>query len=107
MWSDNNIAEVSCSLVSLILIENNLEFTSENFEKILKATNVKIENFWYCWFFTKFGGENIKTSNNSKSDNGLINSEKVGDNDEKFEKKETKIEKIQDSDEDMGFGLFD
>jgi ribosomal protein L12E/L44/L45/RPP1/RPP2 len=107
MWSENNIAEVSCSLVSLILLENKLEFTSENFEKILQATNVKIESLWYSWFFTKFIGEKVLTSNNSKSENELINSGKIGDDYEKFEKKEIKIEKIQESDEDMGFGLFD
>jgi ribosomal protein L12E/L44/L45/RPP1/RPP2 len=107
MWSDNNISEVSCSLVSLILLENNLEFTSENFEKILLATNVKIESFWYTCFFTKFMGEKIVTLNNSKSDNEPIKSDKADVDYEKIEKKETKIEKIQESDEDMGFGLFD
>ena len=106
MWDEKNFAEISCSLVSLILLENNLELSGENFEKILQATNIKIEIFWYSWFFTKItkvGGDKNIAPANLKSDENPTSDDKIKPDEEK----EDKSEKKEESDEDMGFGLFD
>ena len=103
MWDQTNLPEISCSLVSLILLENNIELSSENFQKIFKATNIKIESFWYSWFFTKVVGEKTTTLENLKSSDKLTNQDKI----EPAGEKEDKSEKKEESDEDMGFGLFD
>jgi len=101
MWDKNNYPEVACSLVALILLENDLPLSNENFEKIFKTTNVKVQKFWYSWFFSKVVEEKVNSS--SKIENVPENSQK-----EQVEKKETqKITEKEESDGDMGFGLFD
>jgi len=102
MWNINNKSEVACSLVSIILEENKVQFTNENFEKIFKITNLKIETHWYSWFFTKV----LK-----KTDNGLCEPEDPKpilhekNNQINNEKNVQTIK--EESEEDMGFGLFD
>jgi len=39
MWDKNSFPEVACSLVSIILIDNNIELSDEKFEMIFQATN--------------------------------------------------------------------
>jgi ribosomal protein L12E/L44/L45/RPP1/RPP2 len=110
MWNNKNSNEVACSLASLILLENDLKTSSENFEKIFKACNLNIETFWYSWFFSKLLKENnlidSKPIGIIKSTNGAHSIEKKSDNDSN-QKSEILVEKNDESEEDMGFGLFD
>jgi len=102
MWNINNKSEVACSLVSIILEENKVQFTNENFEKIFKVTNLKIETYWYSWFFTKV----LK-----KTDNGLYESEDpkpiLYEKNNQINNEENAQTIKEESEEDMGFGLFD
>lgn len=101
MWDKSNYPEVACSLVALILLENGLPLSNENFEKIFKTTNVKVQQFWYSWFFSKVVEEPVNSQTNT--DNVPEKSQK-----EQVEKKETQPTKEkEESDGDMGFGLFD
>lgn len=111
MWNKQNFSEVACSLASLILLENNIPLLDENFEKIFKITNLKVEIFWYSWFFSKLLTENnqvVTTSDNT----GIKTDSNQHSTREKSPESETKLNKIEkqekeESDEDMGFGLFD
>jgi len=101
MWNITNRSEVACSLVSIILEENKLQFSSQNFEKVFIVTNLKIETYWYSWFFTKVL-EKKEVSLYETKDTEPISNEK---SDEK--NSSVKKEDKEESDEDMGFGLFD
>jgi len=114
MWDKQNFSEVACSLASLILFENNIPLSDENFEKIFKITSVKVEIFWYSWFFSKLLVESNQIG--ATSDNtGTKTESKQNITREKSSESETKLNKIEkqeeeekeESDEDMGFGLFD
>jgi len=102
MWNNSNFPEVACSLVSIILIENNIELSNEKFEKIFQTTNLKIDQYWYSWFFNNTIKKSIDKSEIApeipeKNLNKNVNDE----NDQKT------IEEKEESDDDMGFGLFD
>jgi|Transcript_77412 ribosomal protein L12E/L44/L45/RPP1/RPP2 len=101
MWEIKNKSEVACSLVSIILEENKLQFSSQSFEKIFTVTNLKIETYWYSWFFTKVL-ENKETNLCDLKDNKPISTEQSVENNSSVNKEEN-----EESDEDMGFGLFD
>ena len=107
MWQKTNFPKVACSLASLILLENDLKLSEENFEKIFNSSSIKIEFFWFSWFFTKLVKENsqFNKQNDIAIDTTNINQEDKG------KKKEKEVEPIkerdEESDEDMGFGLFD
>jgi ribosomal protein L12E/L44/L45/RPP1/RPP2 len=107
MWEKTNFPKVACSLASLILLENDLKLSEENFEKIFNSSSVKVEAFWFSWFFTKLVKEN---SQFSKQNDIAIDTTCINQNDKK-KKIEKEIEPIkekdEESDEDMGFGLFD
>jgi ribosomal protein L12E/L44/L45/RPP1/RPP2 len=107
MWDKNNYAEVACSLASLIILENNIKLSDENFEKIFKSTNIKLEVFWYTWFFSKILIENnqseIKIENLPKIKEKALDSHNQNDNHKNKKLKED----TEDTEEDMGFGLFD
>ena len=107
MWEKTNFPKVACSLASLILLENDLKLSEENFEKIFNSSSVKVEAFWFSWFFTKL----VKEDNQfSKQNDIAIDTTGINQNDrkKKIEKEIEPIkEKDEESDEDMGFGLFD
>jgi len=107
MWDKNNYAEVACSLASLIILENNIKLSDENFEKIFKSTNIKLEVYWYTWFFSKILIENnqseIKIENIPKIKEKALDSHNQNDNHKIRKLKED----TEDTEEDMGFGLFD
>lgn len=101
MWEIKNKSEVACSLVSIILEENKLQFSNQSFEKIFTVTNLKIETYWYSWFFTKVH-ENKGTNLCHLKDNKPIATERSAENNSSVNREEN-----EESDEDMGFGLFD
>lgn len=107
MWEKTNFPRVACSLTSLILLENDLKLSEENFEKIFNSSSVKVEAFWFSWFFTKLVTEN---SQFSKQNDIAIDTTDIdqGDKGKKIEKEIEPIkERDDESDGDMGFGLFD
>lgn len=98
MWDKDSFPEVACSLVSIILIDNNIELSDEKFEMIFQATNLNVEHYWYSWFFTN----SIKKT----SEIPCKIKENLSCSPEKNEESSNKEAK-EESDEDMGFGLFD
>mmetsp|Transcript_19940 Transcript_19940/g.48339 ORF Transcript_19940/g.48339 Transcript_19940/m.48339 type:complete len:107 (+) Transcript_19940:2650-2970(+) len=106
MWNQNNKSEVACILAGIILNENKIKITDENLKKILNNLTIKIEKYWFFLF--------PKLSDKINFDEvlGISISEKTCGNletkikkEEKEEEKESILQK--DSEEDMGFGLFD
>jgi len=104
MWDNNNFPEVACSLVSIILMENNIELSNEKFEKVFQTTNLKIDQFWYSWFFTKTIKKSSDEPNNVRAIPEKIEKKTIDNNNNQEIKEDSDKE---DSDEDMGFGLFD
>merc|ERR1711970_156542 len=80
MWEKTNFPKVACSLASLILLENDLKLSEENFEKIFNSSSVKVEAFWFSWFFTKLVKED---SQFSKQNDIEIDSTGINHNDQK------------------------
>jgi len=62
MWDKNSFPEVACSLVSIILIDNNIELSDEKFEMIFQATNLNVEHYWYSWFFYEQYKKDVRDS---------------------------------------------
>ena len=85
MWEKTNFPKVACSLASLILLENDLKLSEENFEKIFNSSSIKIEFFWFSWFFTKLVKENsqFNKQNDIAVDTTNINQEDKGKKKEK------------------------
>lgn len=98
MWDKTSVSEVACSLVSIILTENNIELSDEKFEMIFRVTNLNIEHYWYSWFFTN----NIKITSMTP----CKIKEDLSSSPEKHKESSNK-ETGEESDQDMGFGLFD
>lgn len=109
MWDNQNKSEMACVFASLILSENNLKISEDSLVKIFSAAGLKVENFWFHLFPNLVSAINFKELvGNSPSiqiqSSSILVKNQQGTN-EKEEKSEILSEK--ESEEDMGFGLFD
>jgi ribosomal protein L12E/L44/L45/RPP1/RPP2 len=109
MWEEKNKSEIACILAGLILNENNITISELNIKNIFFSADVKTENYWPSLFerlSKTFKMENtIGFSNLNKV---LIPKEEKEEKEEKiFDKQEATSSTPKESDEDMGFGLFD
>jgi ribosomal protein L12E/L44/L45/RPP1/RPP2 len=107
MWDNKNKSEITCVLAGLILSENNLDVTELNIKKILDSTHNKVEGFWpvlYSRLMNETNNESLINFENTEEK--TIAPSKKGKNDE--EKGLKKVpESPKESEEDLGFGLFD
>jgi len=102
MWNQNNKSEVACILVGIILNENEIKITDETLKKILNNLDIKIEKYWFFLF------PKLSDKINFNEVLGISIREKPSGNSEikkTIEEKDSISQK--DSEEDMGFGLFD
>mmetsp|Transcript_7406 Transcript_7406/g.14396 ORF Transcript_7406/g.14396 Transcript_7406/m.14396 type:complete len:108 (+) Transcript_7406:1917-2240(+) len=107
MWNTENKSEIACCLASIILIQNNIPISELNIKTILNSAEVKIENYW-PGLFSKL----MKDSETVNPENVSISEEKNVVNKKKDNEKKTKeptndTDISKESEEDLGFGLFD
>mmetsp|Transcript_21271 Transcript_21271/g.53576 ORF Transcript_21271/g.53576 Transcript_21271/m.53576 type:complete len:108 (+) Transcript_21271:1854-2177(+) len=107
MWNNQNKSEIACVLAGLILSENCLSISESNIKKILNCANIRVENFWPVLFSRLMDDFKVESPVSAQ-----ITSEKpISKNEKEEEEKSKKSSKNSDipkeSEEDLGFGLFD
>ena len=107
--------ELACVYAALILADDQVAITSDKIATILKAAGVSVEPYWPSLFAKALDGVNVKEMiSNISSGAGAAPAAAAAPSaqaaapaeDKKAAKKEEKKEESE-SDEDMGFGLFD
>uniref|UniRef100_A0A224Y1J2 Large ribosomal subunit protein P1 n=2 Tax=Panstrongylus TaxID=65342 RepID=A0A224Y1J2_9HEMI len=113
-------AELACVYSALILVDDDVAVTGEKIQTILKAASVDVEPYWPGLFAKALEGINVKELiTNIGSGVGAAPAAggapaaapadtaaaPAGGDKKKEEKK--KVESEPESDDDMGFGLFD
>ncbi|XP_011429705.1 large ribosomal subunit protein P1 [Magallana gigas] len=107
--------ELACVYAALILADDQVAITSDKIATILKAAGVSVEPYWPSLFSKALDGVNVKEMiSNISSGAGAAPAAAAAPaaqaaapaDDKKAAKKEEKKEESE-SDEDMGFGLFD
>jgi len=113
--------ELACVYSALILQDDDVAITGDKISTILKAANVTVEPFWAGLFAKALEGVDVKSLiSNVSSGAGVAAAPAAGgggvaaaapeaakEAGKKEEKKEEKKKEESESDEDMGFGLFD
>ncbi|XP_033230884.1 60S acidic ribosomal protein P1-like [Belonocnema kinseyi] len=107
-------AELACVYSALLLVDDDVAVTGEKIQTILKAANVDVEPYWPGLFAKALEGINVKELiTNIGSGVGAapaggaapVAAAAAEAAPQKEEKK--KVESEAESDDDMGFGLFD
>ncbi|KAK9816745.1 hypothetical protein WJX72_004473 [[Myrmecia] bisecta] len=109
-------SELACVYAALILADDNLDVTADNINTIVKAAGVKVEPYWpglFAKLFEKTSVEDLITNVGSGGGGGggapaAGGAAAGGGGDAAAAKEEEKKEEeAEESDEDMGFSLFD
>ncbi|KAK2763876.1 60S acidic ribosomal protein P1 [Arachnomyces sp. PD_36] len=105
-------SELAVSYAALILADDGVDITADKLQTILKAANVQdVEPIWTSLFSKALEGKDVKDLLlNVGSGGGAAapgGAPAAGGEAPAEEKKEEKAEEPEESDEDMGFGLFD
>ncbi|CRG85331.1 60S acidic ribosomal protein P1 [Talaromyces islandicus] len=108
-------AELATSYAALILADDGVEITADKLNTLIKAANVPdVEPIWAQLFAKALDGKDVKDLlTNVGSGGGAAaapaagGAAAAGGEAAAEEKKEEKAEEAEESDEDMGFGLFD
>ncbi|XP_077293450.1 ribosomal protein LP1 [Arctopsyche grandis] len=112
----SSTAELACVYSALVLVDDDVAVTGEKISTILKAANVTVEPYWPGLFAKALEGVNVKdlitnigsgvgAAGPAASAAAPAASAAAPAAAAKEEKK--KEEEPEESDEDMGFGLFD
>merc|ERR1712134_7068 len=59
--SQTELAELACSYAALILHDDGQDITSDKLNKLIKAANVKVENYWAKYFAKALSGKDISS----------------------------------------------
>ncbi|PSS27121.1 hypothetical protein M430DRAFT_92860 [Amorphotheca resinae ATCC 22711] len=109
-------AELAVSYAALILADDNVDITADKLQTLIKAAGVEdVEPIWTSLFAKALEGKDVKDLLlNVGSGGGAAAAPAAGGaaaaggaEAAAEEKKEEKEEAKEESDEDMGFGLFD
>lgn len=106
----SNLAELAVPYAILALHDDNVEITEENIMKLLKAANIEVESIWVSIFVKAFEGKNIGdmlTAFSSAPVAAAAAPAAGAAAPAAASKEEAKKEVKEESDDDMGFGLFD
>ncbi|VDK43123.1 unnamed protein product [Anisakis simplex] len=109
--------EIACVYAALILQDDEVAITGDKISTILKAAHVEVEPFWPGLFAKALEGVDVKSLiTNISSGVGSAGPAPTGGAAPaaaaeapaaEAPKKEEKKEEAEESDDDMGFGLFD
>jgi large subunit ribosomal protein LP1 len=105
--------ELAASYAALILADDGVEITSDKLQTLIKAANVEgVEPIWTSIFAKALDGKDIKdlltnvgSGGGAPVAGGAAGGADGGAAPAAEEKKD--VEAAEESDEDMGFGLFD
>ncbi|KAM5464467.1 60S acidic ribosomal protein P1 [Microsporum audouinii] len=107
-------AELAVSYAALILADEDIEITSDKLQTLLKAAGVTdVEPIWTSLFAKALDGKNLKDllvnvgSGGGAAPAGGAPAAGGAATTEAAPAEEEKAEEAEESDEDMGFGLFD
>uniref|UniRef100_A0A6G1SNZ1 Large ribosomal subunit protein P1 n=1 Tax=Aceria tosichella TaxID=561515 RepID=A0A6G1SNZ1_9ACAR len=110
-------AELACVYSALILADDDVAVTGEKIQTILKAASVEVDPYWPGLFAKALEGVNIKDLiTNVGSGVGAAPAAGAaapaaaaagGDAKEAKKEEKKKVESDPETDDDMGFGLFD
>ncbi|XP_065577325.1 large ribosomal subunit protein P1 [Artemia franciscana] len=105
--------ELACVYAALILLDDDVDITTEKVNTILRAAGVSVEPYWPGLFTKALEGLDLKSMITNVG-SGVGAAPAAGGAAAateapaaKEEKKEEKKEESEEEDEDMGFGLFD
>eukprot|EP00178_Gracilaria_changii_P023448 TRINITY_DN70947_c0_g1_i1.p2 TRINITY_DN70947_c0_g1~~TRINITY_DN70947_c0_g1_i1.p2 ORF type:complete len:112 (+),score=31.07 TRINITY_DN70947_c0_g1_i1:81-416(+) len=106
--------ELACTYAALILADDDVPVTEQKITTILKAAGVEVEPFWPSLFAKAVADLNIKELITNVGAGAVAApaaaAPAAGGADapkEEAKKEEKKVESEEESDDDMGFGLFD
>ncbi|EJP67545.1 hypothetical protein ACQRIT_000698 [Beauveria bassiana] len=105
-------SELASSYAALILADDGIEITADKLQSLIKAANVEVEPIWTSIFAKALEGKDVKdllvnvgSGGGAAPAAGGAAPAAGGAADAPAE--EAKEEEKEESDEDMGFGLFD
>ncbi|KAK8146755.1 60S acidic ribosomal protein P1 [Beauveria asiatica] len=105
-------SELASSYAALILADDGIEITADKLQSLIKAANVEVEPIWTTIFAKALEGKDVKellvnvgSGGGAAPAAGGAAPAAGGAADAPAE--EAKEEEKEESDEDMGFGLFD
>eukprot|EP01118_Nematostelium_gracile_P016737 TRINITY_DN69_c0_g1_i2.p1 TRINITY_DN69_c0_g1~~TRINITY_DN69_c0_g1_i2.p1 ORF type:complete len:119 (-),score=63.13 TRINITY_DN69_c0_g1_i2:72-428(-) len=118
MSGDSETSELACTYAALILHDDGVAITGDKIKALLDAAGVRTAPFWPGLFASALAKQNINDllvsggggSAPAPAASGAAPSggdKKEDKKEEKKEEKKKKEEPKEDSDADMGFGLFD
>ncbi|EMR09582.2 hypothetical protein PNEG_02167 [Pneumocystis murina B123] len=102
--------ELAVSYATLILADDGVEITSDKLQTLVKSAGIQVENIWTSLFAKALEGKNIKELLlNINFGEPALATEGVSSlqTNETVIEEAPKEEEKEESDEDMGFGLFD
>ncbi|XP_050390380.1 60S acidic ribosomal protein P1 [Patella vulgata] len=104
--------ELACVYAALLLSDDNVAITADKINTILRTAGVSVEPYWPSLFSKALDGVNVKeliTNIGSAAGSApAAAAPAAGEADPAAEaKKEEKKVESEESDDDMGFGLFD
>ncbi|KAI8348952.1 60s acidic ribosomal protein-domain-containing protein [Mortierella sp. GBAus27b] len=105
-------SELATSYAALILADDGIEISSDKLNTLLKGANVEVESIWVSLFAKALEGKDVASMLSNVGSGGAAPAAAGGaaaaaGGAAAEEKKEEKEEAKEESDEDMGFGLFD
>ncbi|KAH7447880.1 hypothetical protein KP509_01G125200 [Ceratopteris richardii] len=106
-------SELACTYASLILYDDGIPVTAEKISTLVKAANVTVEPFWPSLFAKLLESRNIEdliTNVGSGGGGGAVTAAApaaAAESAPAAPVEEKKEEPKEESDEDMGFSLFD
>ncbi|QKX56230.1 uncharacterized protein TRUGW13939_03331 [Talaromyces rugulosus] len=107
-------AELATSYAALILADDGVDITADKLNTLIKAANVPdVEPIWAQLFAKALDGKDVKDLLTNVGSGGgaaaapAAGGAAAGGEAAAEEAKEEKAEEAEESDEDMGFGLFD
>ena len=111
----SNIAEVAIPYAILALHDDNVEVNEENIKKLLKAANIEVDAVWISIFVKAMAGKNIDdmlsaftaSAGPAVAVSAGVSAAAAGAAAPAAKEEAKKEAAKEESDDDMGFGLFD